>query len=110
VRCLPPQNKPTGGEISACRPFLRDEIGCMPALRVIVALGRVAHESVLRACDLRPAGYAFGHGRRHRIGGVTLFDSYHCSRYNTQTGRLTEAMFLQIFEDVRSCLAVMPDR
>ncbi len=93
VRCVPPENKPTGGEISNCRPFLAATIAGLPRLRAIVALGRVAHESTLRALGRRPDAFPFRHGARHRIEGLSLFDSYHCSRYNTQTRRLTPQMF-----------------
>ncbi len=97
VRCLPPANKPTGGEIATCRQFLRAEIAAMPALRVVLALGRVAHESVLTALGQRPAHWPFRHGALHELpSGLALADSYHCSRYNTNTGRLTEAMFTEV--------------
>ena len=101
VRCLPPQNKPVGAEIANCRPYLRGEIEGVQGLRVIVALGRIAHDSVLRALGVRLASYPFAHGALHEVGGLTVADSYHCSRYNTQTGRLTEAMFRGVFERVR---------
>src|SRR5690606_14971383 len=97
VRCLPPANKPTGEEIGTCRRFLRAEIAAMPALRVVLALGRVAHESVLTALDERRAHWPFRHGALHELpSGLVLADSYHCSRYNTNTGRLTEAMFNEV--------------
>lgn len=105
VRCLPPQNKPVGAEITACRPFLLSEIETLPNLRAILALGRIAHESVVRTFGERPSRFAFGHCTQHAIGGITLIDSYHCSRYNTQTGRLTEAMFGQVFKDLAPILA-----
>jgi uracil-DNA glycosylase family 4 len=106
VRCVPPQNKPVGAEIAACRPFLAAEIAAMKQLRTIVALGRIAHENVLRACGLRLKDHAFAHGARHALRpGLALADSYHCSRYNTNTGRLTEAMFEQVFDGVRDGLA-----
>jgi uracil-DNA glycosylase family 4 len=102
VRCLPPANKPLPAEIAACRPFLAGRIGRLPRLRAIVALGRVAHESVARALAGRLAGFPFGHGATHDLpGGARLFDSYHCSRYNTNTGRLTEAMFLEVMSAAR---------
>lgn len=106
VRCVPPQNKPLPLEISTCRPFLVSLLEGMPNLRAIAALGRVAHESVLRAFGLRLATAPFGHGRRHDLtrataGSVTLFDSFHCSRYNTNTGLLTEAMFDEVFAAIR---------
>jgi uracil-DNA glycosylase family 4 len=97
VRCLPPANKPLPEEITACRPFLSGQIGEMPNLRAIVALGRIAHDSVVRAFAGRIAGFPFAHGAEHELpGGVRLFDSYHCSRYNTNTRRLTEEMFVAV--------------
>ena len=92
VRCVPPQNKPVGAEINACRPFLVDEITSMKALRIILALGTVAHGSVLAALGLRKKDFPFAHGALHPLTeGMLLADSYHCSRYNTNTGRLTPA-------------------
>lgn len=109
VRCVPPENKPTGAEIIACRDFLSARIAAMPHLSVILALGRIAHDSTVRALGARPAASVFGHAKRHAIKGphgpLVLFDSYHCSRYNTNTGRLTEAMFHSVFEDIRRELA-----
>lgn len=105
VRCLPPQNKPVGAEISNCRPFLQEELHGLARLRVVVALGRIAHDSLLRAFGVRLADYPFGHGAFHDVGGLAIVDSYHCSRYNTQTGRLTEPMFRQVFERVRDLVA-----
>lgn len=94
VRCVPPENKPETAEIHACRPFLADEIAAMPRLAVILALGTVAHGAVLRCLGQKPARFAFGHGAIHAIRpDLAVFDSYHCSRYNTNTGRLTETMF-----------------
>ena len=105
VRCVPPQNKPLPAEIGTCRPFLTSLIGSMGDLRAIVALGRVAHDSTLRALGKRLSEAPFGHGRRHPIaratGTILLFDSFHCSRYNTNTGVLTTAMFERVFGDVR---------
>ena len=94
VRCLPPENKPLPVEFTQCRPFLQAEIAVMPELTVIVALGKGAHDQVLRALTVRPAGtYPFSHGRLHSLPtGLTLADSYHCSRYNTNTGRLSTEM------------------
>jgi uracil-DNA glycosylase len=104
VRCVPPQNKPTPEEIATCRRYLIPAIAAMPRLKVIVALGRIAHESALRALKQTLAKFPFGHGARHAVasGGLSLFDSYHCSRYNTNTGVLTEAMFRQVFASVRA--------
>ena len=109
VRCVPPQNKPLPIEINTCRPFLRATLEAIPALDAVVALGRVAHESVLRAFAVPLATAPFGHGASHgleRADGrpVRLFDSYHCSRYNTNTGVLTETMFDAVFARVRSFL------
>jgi uracil-DNA glycosylase family 4 len=107
VRCVPPQNKPEPGEIAACRPFLTAEIAAMPRLRAILALGAIAHHAVLAAFGgLRRSQYPFAHGRLHLLpGGVWLADSYHCSRYNTNTGRLTPAMFGAIFTILTARLA-----
>lgn len=102
VRCVPPENKPTPQEIGTCRPFLAATLAALPNLAAIVALGRIAHESVLRTVGERLADHPFGHGAEHRLEGVSLFDSYHCSRYNTNTGRLTAAMFESVFAAVRA--------
>lgn len=105
VRCAPPENKPTGAEAAACRPFLAARIAGLPELRVIVALGRIAHENTVRALGARTADHPFAHGAEHALkgpnGALRLFDSYHCSRYNTNTGRLTEAMFHDVFRAAR---------
>jgi len=102
ARCVPPENKPTPAEIATCRDFLSEEIAAMGNLRAIVALGTVSHASTLTALGRRPAHFAFGHGARHDVrDNVVLFDSYHCSRYNTNTGRLTTAMFQAVFSAVR---------
>jgi len=95
VRCAPPENKPTPGEIAACRPFLTARIAALAKLKVILALGAIAHESVLRAHAMKPSEAKFGHGQEVKLfnSGVTLISSYHCSRYNTQTRRLTAEMF-----------------
>ena len=94
VRCVPPQNKPLPVEENTCRKFLSGEIAALPSLKTILALGVVAHNSVLRTLGLRLAAYPFKHGARHDLpNGIGLADSYHCSRYNTNTGVLTEAMF-----------------
>jgi uracil-DNA glycosylase family 4 len=101
VRCVPPENKPTGLEIETCRPFLKSRIAALPNLKVILALGRIAHDSTVRALGARPTLANFGHGSRHALRGpngpVILHSSYHCSRYNTNTGRLSEAMFHAVF-------------
>ena len=94
VRCAPPENKPTPAEIAQCRPFLTARIAALPKLRVIFALGSIAHESVLRAHGLKPTYAKFAHGAEADLGdGRMLVSSYHCSRYNTQTRRLTTEMF-----------------
>lgn len=103
VRCVPPQNRPVGAEINACRRFLDGELASMPRLAVVLALGTVAHASVLRTLGRRVAGFKFAHGAMHVLeGGPVLADSYHCSRYNLNTGRLTEAMFRSVFEGIRA--------
>jgi uracil-DNA glycosylase family 4 len=106
VRCVPPENKPTPAEIAACRPYLAGAIRSLPRLAAIVALGRIAHDSALRALDLRPARFPFAHGARHVFdaGQIALFDSYHCSRYNTNTGVLTPEMFRAVFAAARAHL------
>ncbi len=94
VRCAPPENKPTPAEITQCRPYLVARLAALPRLRAILALGSIAHESVLRAYDLKPSHAKFAHGAEVELTpGRTLVSSYHCSRYNTQTRRLTTEMF-----------------
>jgi uracil-DNA glycosylase family 4 len=94
VRCVPPQNRPEPGEVAACRPFLAAELAAMPRLRAILALGAIAHHAALAAKGLKRAAYPFAHGALHALpDGTLLADSYHCSRLNTNTGRLTPAMF-----------------
>jgi uracil-DNA glycosylase family 4 len=104
VRCVPPQNKPTPQEIATCRRYLVQAVSALPRLRIMLALGRIAHESTLRAFDLSPAKFRFAHGARHALtrAGLCLFDSYHCSRYNTNTGVLTGAMFREVFASIRA--------
>lgn len=108
VRCVPPQNKPLPVEINTCRPFLTQTIRAMTGLKAVVALGRVAHESTLRALGQKLSAAPFAHGAQHQIAfedsQLTLFDSYHCSRYNTNTGVLTPGMFRQVFAAVKSAL------
>jgi uracil-DNA glycosylase family 4 len=106
VRCVPPQNKPLPVEINTCRQFLSAVIETMPRLRAIVALGRVAHDSTVKALGLRAALAPFGHGAVHQAGPLRLYDSYHCSRYNTNTRVLTPKMFQDVFARVRADLAV----
>src|SRR6516165_4571132 len=103
VRCVPPENKPTPAEIATCRRYLVPAISALPRVKVMLALGRIAHDSALRALNLRPAKFPFAHGARHPLTpAISLFDSYHCSRYNTNTGVLTDAMFLQVFASIRA--------
>ncbi|MEZ5889090.1 MAG: uracil-DNA glycosylase [Xanthobacteraceae bacterium] len=104
VRCVPPENKPLPVEIKTCREFLKACIAEMRQLQAIVALGRVAHDSVVAALGRRAASAPFAHGARHPIEGLALFDSYHCSRYNTNTGVLTAEMFRALFAQARSHL------
>jgi uracil-DNA glycosylase len=102
VRCVPPANKPEPAEIKLCRAFLATRIAQCPNARAIVVLGRIAHESTLRALGLKLSAYPFGHGAIHRPSGKpALYDSYHCSRYNTNTGALTPEMFEAVFASVR---------
>ncbi len=104
VRCVPPENKPTTAEIKTCRPFLAATIAEMPKLAVIVTLGRIAHDTTLAALEHRRAAAPFGHGAAFEIGERKLFASYHCSRYNTNTGVLTPEMFRTVFAAVRAHL------
>jgi uracil-DNA glycosylase len=104
VHCVPPQNKPLPAEINTCRPFLSATIKTMPRLRAIVALGRIAHETTLKALGLRAAAAPFAHGALHQAGALRLYDSYHCSRYNTNTRVLTPDMFRNVFAKVRADL------
>jgi uracil-DNA glycosylase family 4 len=102
VRCVPPENKPTPAEIAACRPFLVEEIASLPRLRAILALGSIAHASVVKTLGERLALRPFKHGSLHALeGGLLLADSYHCSRYNTNTGRLTTEMFEAAVAELR---------
>jgi uracil-DNA glycosylase len=104
VRCVPPDNKPTPAEIKTCRAFLAPTIAEMPNLRAIVTLGRISHESTVAALEHRRAAAPFGHGAAHDIGKLRVFASYHCSRYNTNTGVLTPKMFQDVFAAVRAYL------
>ncbi len=108
VRCVPPQNKPLPVEINTCRSFLSATLIDMPRLRAIVALGRVAHDSTVKALGLRASQAPFSHGGVHDAGHVRLYDSYHCSRYNTNTGVLTPKMFRDVFARVRADLGQIP--
>ncbi|GAB1715906.1 MAG: Uracil-DNA glycosylase superfamily [Nitrobacter sp.] len=104
VRCVPPQNKPLPAEINTCRAFLKAALAAMPRLRAIVALGRIAHDSVVKGLGLRANAAPFAHGAVHDAGAVRLYDSYHCSRYNTNTRVLTPEMFESVFAQVRADL------
>jgi uracil-DNA glycosylase len=106
VSCVPPQNKPLPAEIANCRPFLLAAIESMPRLSAIVALGRIAHESTVKALGLRAVATPFRHGAIHEAGRLRLYDSYHCSRYNTNTGVLTPVMFRSVFAKVRADLSL----
>jgi uracil-DNA glycosylase family 4 len=104
VHCVPPQNKPLPAEISTCRPYLVGRIETMPCLRAILVLGRIAHDTTLKALGLRAAAAPFSHGAVHQAGRFKLYDSYHCSRYNTNTRVLTPEMFRSVFARVRADL------
>jgi uracil-DNA glycosylase family 4 len=104
VHCVPPQNKPLPAEINTCRRFLEANLETMPKLRAIVALGRIAHDSVLKPLKLKGSQAPFGHGAVHQAGAFRLYDSYHCSRYNTNTGVLTPDMFRKVFARVKADL------
>lgn len=102
VKCLPPENKPDTSEIKICNKYLSDELKELDESTSVLALGLIAHKAVLMALGLKQGNYAFGHAAEHHLpNGLTLFDSYHCSRYNTQTKRLTPAMFHAVFERIR---------
>jgi uracil-DNA glycosylase family 4 len=104
VKCLPPDNKPVGAEINACNHFLAKELALLPSGAVLLALGGIGHRAVIKALGRRQADYKFAHAAVHDLGNFQLLDSYHCSRYNTNTGRLTEAMFDDVFAQARDLL------
>ena len=104
VHCVPPQNKPLPAEINTCRQFLIATLAAMPRLRAIVALGRIAHDSTLKALGVRGAAAPFAHGAVHQAGALKLYDSYHCSRYNTNTRVLTPDMFRSVFARIKADL------
>ena len=108
VRCVPPENKPRSQEINACRSFLAARILAMPKLKAILCLGKISHDSVVRAFGARPAHFPFAHGALHIIENIKIFDSYHCSRYNTNTRKLTENMFFDVFAQVKKSLSSAP--
>ena len=105
VRCVPPENKPTPAEIKQCRPYLLNTLQAMPNLQHILVLGRIAHETIVRAFDLPLKSFPFAHGAVHKGPSWMLHDSYHCSRYNTQTGVLTQDMFEKVVARLRAHLA-----
>ncbi len=104
VRCVPPQNKPVGAEVNACRPYLTNRIAALPHLSHLVTLGKIAHDSTIRALDGRVAEHPFGHHASSQLGAYSITASYHCSRYNTNTGRLTPAMFEKVFQSIREAV------
>jgi uracil-DNA glycosylase family 4 len=105
VKCLPPGNKPLPAEIRSCNEFLAADLAAVPAGGAILALGRIAHDAALSALAIKPSALSFAHGARYDLGrGRALFDSYHCSRYNTNTGRLTAAMFNAVFDSIAAHL------
>jgi uracil-DNA glycosylase len=105
VRCVPPQNKPKPDEIATCRRFLIGRIAALPDLVTLLAIGRIAHDSILDAFALKKRNFPFAHGARHALpGGLVLFDSYHCSRQNTNTGRLTTPMFEKVVSEAAASL------
>ncbi len=106
VRCVPPQNKPVGSEVANCLPFLTAEVGAMPNLRAILCLGQLSHNATLKALGYRQSAFKFAHNALHDLPehAVRIVDSYHCSRYNTNTGRLTEAMFNAVFDTIGDML------
>jgi uracil-DNA glycosylase family 4 len=104
VKCLPPDNKPVGSEINTCNSFLVNELKTLPEHSVVMALGGIAHRAIVKALGLRQADYKFGHAALHDLGEFRLLDSYHCSRYNTNTRRLTPEMFEAVFAEARQLL------
>ena len=104
VKCLPPDNKPVGAEINTCNRYLANELDTMQQGSVVLALGGIAHRAIVKARGLRQADYKFAHAAEHDLGAFSMLDSYHCSRYNTNTGRLTPAMFDAVFERARKML------
>ncbi|MCZ6561243.1 MAG: uracil-DNA glycosylase [Gammaproteobacteria bacterium] len=102
VKCLPPENKPTGDEINTCNVYLASELDRLPDSSVVLALGTIAHRAVLKACRQKLSAFPFAHGAEHKLQNFRLVDSYHCSRYNTQTRRLNREMFLRVFKRAKS--------
>lgn len=104
VRCVPPENKPLPVEIRTCNQFLAGQIAALPRLAVLVTLGRIAHDATLTALKVKRSAYTFGHGAYHKLGALSVINSYHCSRYNTNTGVLTTEMFESVFAAARGVL------
>jgi len=105
VRCVPPQNKPVGQEINTCRDYLLGQMAELPKLKALLCLGKISHDSTVRSLGLKLKDYPFGHNVAYDIGeGRKLFSSYHCSRYNTNTKRLTEEMFFDVFREIKTFL------
>ncbi len=105
VRCVPPQNKPIGAEVNNCRPFLISRMAALPNLKVLFALGKIAHDTTLRTFGFKLSAYPFAHEAVHELpNGLTLVDSYHCSRYNVNTNRLTEEMFMNALNRIKENL------
>ncbi len=104
VKCLPPQNKPTTEEIRTCNPFLAAELDELPQKSIVIALGKIAHDAIIRALGLKLSAYKFAHAAEHKLDNFLLLNSYHCSRYNTQTRRLTDDMFKKVFARARALL------
>jgi uracil-DNA glycosylase len=104
VKCLPPDNKPVGAEINTCNTFLANELHALPKGSVVLALGGIAHRAIVKAMGRRQADFKFGHEALHDLGDFQMLDSYHCSRYNTNTGRLTTAMFASVFAKAKALL------
>lgn len=109
VRCVPPQNKPLGAEINTCRGFLVATISRLPCIKVIVTLGRISHDSTIRALGGKAAQHPFAHAAETEAGGVRVISSYHCSRYNTNTGRLTQEMFDMVFDKAARAIGPGPE-
>ncbi|MEX3008143.1 uracil-DNA glycosylase [Hoeflea sp. TYP-13] len=104
VRCVPPENKPVGAEINTCRRYLSASLDAMTGLSAILTLGKIAHDSTIRTLGGRVSAHPFRHNARTNVGGYAVFSSYHCSRYNTNTGRLTEQMFVDVFQNIADYL------
>lgn len=104
VRCVPPENKPVGAEINNCRPFLINTFKRFPNLKALVTLGKISHDSTVRALGGKLSATPFGHNLAQDVGGYSIYSSYHCSRYNTNTGRLTESMFEDVFDSVKQAI------